>query len=139
MGLSIFPFGKAALRVIGCPSSVFSAKGRKSTFPQGKANPSGCLVLRNGQDRSLHSSLRGRKPVAIRKKYGFFTAFRMIGNPSGLLGYPSSTAASGGPPVLLRYPKYSAACALNILTAAPNPARCFAHWARFAGFALWEG
>ena len=53
--------------------------------------------------------------------------------------YPSSTAASGDPPVLLRYPKYSAACALNILTAAPNPARCFAHWARFAGFALWEG
>jgi len=26
--------------------------------------------------------------------------------------------------------------ALNILTAAPNLARCFAHWARFASFAL---
>ena len=46
---------------------------------------------------------------------------------------------SAVPPVLLRCPKYSAAYALNILTAAPNPARCFAHWARFAGFALWEG
>ena len=38
--------GRLTLRVLGYPSSVFSAKGRKSTFPSGKAK-------RNGQDRSL--------------------------------------------------------------------------------------
>ena len=39
---------------------------------------------------------------------------------------------------LLRCPKYSAAYALNILTAAPNLARCFAHWARFVSFAPYQ-
>ena len=38
-------------------------------------------------------------------------------------------------PQLLRFPKYSAAYALNILTAAPNLARCIVHRTRFASFA----
>ncbi|MBQ7875207.1 MAG: hypothetical protein IJ306_08650, partial [Oscillospiraceae bacterium] len=52
---------------------------------------------------------------------------------------------------LLRCPKYSAAFALNILTAASKTSRFIAHWARFDVFAhpsfafseshlpLWEG
>ncbi|MBQ6701135.1 MAG: hypothetical protein IJM98_10810, partial [Oscillospiraceae bacterium] len=85
----------------------------------------------------------GKRPFAIISGKNFANCrlkFDGIGVQSLRIAcYPSSTAASGGPPVLLRCPKYSAAYALNILTAAPNPARCFAHWARFAGFALWEG
>ena len=38
---------------------------------------------------------------------------------------------------LLRYPKYSAAFALNILTAAPNLVRFIVHRTRFASFALY--
>ena len=38
---------------------------------------------------------------------------------------------------LLRCPKYSAAFALNILTAAPNLARFIVHRTRFASFALY--
>ncbi|MBP1569994.1 MAG: hypothetical protein J6A12_06335, partial [Oscillospiraceae bacterium] len=38
--------------------------------------------------------------------------------------------------ILLRCPKYSAACALNISTAAPNPVRFIVHRTRFTGFAI---
>ena len=58
----------------GCPPGYLFAAGAS---PRPTVNWS---LLRNGQDRSLHLSLRGRKPVAIRKKYGFFTAFRMTDN-----------------------------------------------------------
>ncbi|MBQ6701284.1 MAG: hypothetical protein IJM98_11570, partial [Oscillospiraceae bacterium] len=55
------PKGRLPFGLPDNPPFVFFAFGEKSTFPSGKAE-------RNGQDRSPHLSLRGRKPVAIRKK-----------------------------------------------------------------------
>ena len=51
-------------------------------------------------------------------------------------GHGNNPSVTCGDSKLLRYPKYSAAFALNILTAAPNLARFIVHRMRFASFAL---
>ena len=52
-------------------------------------------------------------------------------------GHGNNPSVTCGDSKLLRYPKYSAAFALNILTAAPNLARFIVHRTRFASFALY--
>ena len=92
------------------------------------------------------------------EEYGFFASLRMTlvchcehtegmrGNPFSFfkrngvaLKKPLIRHAFGVPPILLRCPKYSAAFALNILTAAPNLARFIVHRTRFASFVPREG
>ena len=83
---------------------------------------------------NLKPPLTGEVDFARRAKDG-----RVLKNYSAICSFKNESlhrAYRQRSPQLLRCPKYSSAFASNILTAAPHLARCFAHWARFASFAL---